>query len=85
MNFSTSYSALKRWSSQTIAAILDQPNRNNPSLVSYTRYKLPVKFTYSRPDFLDLDVEATMASADHDIRPVMRPKHPIPMEAGYAE
>ncbi len=85
MTFASSYNAFKRWSSSAISAILEQPPRNNPSLVSYTKYKLPVKYKYKRPEFMDLDEEATMASADHDIRPVMRPKRSLALDAGYAE
>lgn len=64
--------------------ILDTPQQH-PSLVAYTRYSLPVKYKYERPSLLELDEEATSASADHDIRPVMHPKRPLLMNAGYAE
>ncbi len=85
MAFSSSYNAFKKWSTNAISAILEQPPRNAPSLASYARYKLPIKYSYKRPDFLDLDKEATMASADHEIRPVMRPKKSLALDAGYAE
>lgn len=85
MSFSSSFNAFKKWSGSAIAAILDQPNRSAPGLASYTKFRLPSKFNYKRPDFLDLDGEATIASADHDIRPVMRPKRCLALDAGYAE
>eukprot|EP00794_Sanderia_malayensis_P007341 gene7341-8161_t len=85
MAIASGYSAFKRWSSSAISAILEQPPRNNPSLVSYAKYKLPVKYKYKRPDFMELDEEATLASADHEIRPVMRPKRSLALDAGYAE
>lgn len=85
MAFSSSYNAFKKWSTHAIAAILEQPHRAAPSLASYTKFRLPVKYEYKRPDFLDLDVEATLASADHEIRPVMRPKKCLALDAGYAE
>ena len=85
MSFASSFTAFKKWSGSAIAAILDQPNRSQPGLASYTKFRLPAKYLYSRPDFLDLDIEATLASADHDIRPVMRPKKCLALDAGYAE
>ena len=85
MSFASSFSAFKKWSGSAIAAILDQPNRSAPGLASYTKFKLPSKYRYKRPDFLELDKEATLASADHDIRPVMRPKQSLALNAGYAE
>ncbi|XP_065058288.1 protein phosphatase 1H-like [Rhopilema esculentum] len=85
MAFASSFSAFKKWSGSAIAAFLDQPHRSAPGLASYTKFKLPTKYTYKRPDFLELDMEATMAAADHEIRPVMRPKKCLAMDAGYAE
>lgn len=85
MAFASSFTAFKKWSGSAIAAILDQPHRSAHGLASYTKFKLPTKYEYKRPDFLELDKEATLASADHDIRPVMRPKHCLALDAGYAE
>ena len=85
MAISNSYYALKKFTAHAISAILETPQRNNPSLVAYAKYKLPTKFRYKRPDFLELDDEATLASADHEIRPVMRPRRPLLMDSGYAE
>jgi len=85
MSFASGFNAFKKWSGSAIAAILDQPNRSAPGLASYTKFRLPTKYNYRRPEFLELDKEATLASADHEIRPVMRPKQCLALDAGYAE
>lgn len=48
-------------------------------------YNLEVKYSYDRPEFLELDSEAKTACADHEIRPIICPKNPLIMKAGYAE
>ncbi|KAI1716612.1 protein phosphatase 2C domain-containing protein [Ditylenchus destructor] len=42
-------------------------------------------YAYMRPDFLHFSKEETQLSADHLIRPVLCPKFPLPVHAGYAE
>ncbi|XP_065663854.1 protein phosphatase 1H isoform X2 [Hydra vulgaris] len=48
-------------------------------------HNLEVKYSYDRPEFLGLDNEAKTACADHEIRPIICPKNPLIMKAGYAE
>ena len=69
---------------RAISYIIDPPQQH-PSLVAYSRYSLPLKYKYERPGLLELDKEATTASADHEIRPIMHSKRPLLMNAGYAE
>lgn len=82
MSVSQNFQSLKKFTTRAVSYLLDSPQ---PSLVAYTRYSLPHKYKYERPAFLELDEEATQASADHEIRPVMHPKRPLIMMAGYAE
>ena len=84
MSISENFSSLKKLTTRAFSYILDSPQQN-PSLVAYTRYSLPYKYKYKRPAFLELDEDATQASADHEIRPVMHPKRPLVMNTGYAE
>lgn len=81
---SSSFNSFKKLTTQAFTYLLDTPQQH-PSLVAYTRYSLPLKFKYERPVFLELDEEATAASADHEIRPIMHPKRPLVLNAGYAE
>ena len=80
----SNFSSIKKMTTRAFNFIMDNPQQH-PSLVAYTRYSLPFKYEYARPLFLDLDKEATSASADHELRPVMHPKQPLIMNAGYAE
>ena len=84
MSMSQNFTSLKKLTTRAFSYLLESPQQN-PSLVAYARYSLPVKYKYERPSFLDLDIEATSASADHEIRPIMHPKRPLVMNAGYAE
>lgn len=84
MSLSSNFNNLKKFTNRAFSYLLETPQQH-PSLVAYTRYSLPIKYEYCRPRFLDLDEEATMASADHQLRPVMHPKRPLIMNAGYAE
>lgn len=43
------------------------------------------KYTYRRPEFLQLDEESEQASADHEARPILIPHRELPLNAGYAE
>lgn len=50
--------------------------------------KLPLKFKYTRPSFLQLTTDdEVQVSADHVIRPIIVPRDisRIPWNAGYAE
>lgn len=78
------YSSLKKFTNRAWSYIIETP-QTNPSLVAYARYSLPIKYPYKRPAFLELDDESTAASSDHEIRPIMHPKLPLLMNAGYAE
>ena len=80
----SNFTSIKKLTTRAFNYLLDNPQQH-PSLVAYTRYSLPIKYEYARPNFLDLDKEATSASADHELRPVMHPKRPLIMNAGYAE
>jgi hypothetical protein len=55
--------------------------------ISYRSYNTMVeeKYTYRRPEFLQLDEESEQASADHDARPILIPHRELPLNAGYAE
>eukprot|EP00111_Clytia_hemisphaerica_P003442 TCONS_00009839-protein len=80
----SNFSSFKKLTSRAFSYLLDA-QQQHPSIVAYTRYSLPRKYTYARPNFLELDEEATIASSDHEIRPVILPKRPLIMNAGYAE
>lgn len=84
MAFSSNFTSIKKMTTRVFNYMLENPQQH-PSLVAYTRYSLPFKYEYARPNFLDLDKEATTASSDHELRPVMHPKRPLIMNAGYAE
>ena len=84
MAMPTNFNSIKKLTSRAFSYLIDGPPQQQ-SLVAYTRYNLPLKYPYCRPKFLDLDAEATTASGDHDLRPVMHPKRPLIMNAGYAE
>ena len=84
MAFSSNFSSIKKMTTRVFNFVIDNPQQH-PSLVAYTRYSLPIKYEYARPNFLDLDQEATAASSDHELRPVMHSKRPLIMNAGYAE
>ena len=47
----------------------------------------PEKYCYSRPHFLGLDYEESLASRDFGDRPIMTPRDrsQLPLQAGYAE
>lgn len=47
----------------------------------------PEKYCYSRPHFLGLTYEESLASKDFGLRPLMTPRDPakLPLQAGYAE
>lgn len=47
--------------------------------------ELEEKYTYRRPEFLQLDEESEQASADHESRPILIPHRELPLNAGYAE
>ena len=84
IKMSASFNSFKKLTTQAFTYLLDSPQQH-PSLVAYTRYSLPLKYKYERPAFLELDDEATSASADHEIRPIMHAKRPLILNAGYAE
>jgi len=84
MAMPANFNSFKKFTSRAFSYLLDSTPQQQ-SLVAYSRYNLPLKYEYCRPKFLDLDVEATTASGDHDLRPVMHPKRPLIMHAGYAE
>lgn len=66
---------------------LDTPDKLNDSL-SNGETKLPLKFPYSRPHFLQLNGEDEIQVAgDHAIRPIIVPRDitKLPWNAGYAE
>ena len=73
--------SFKKLTTQAFNYIIDSPHQP-PSLVAYTRYSLPLKYEYERPSFLELDEDSTLASADHQIRPIMHPKKPLAMNTG---
>jgi len=43
------------------------------------------KYSYRRPEFLQLDEESEQASSDHESRPILVPHRDLPLNAGYAE
>lgn len=47
----------------------------------------PEKYCYSRPHFLGLNYDESLASRDFGLRPLMTPREPakLPLQAGYAE
>ena len=77
------FNSLKKFTARAFTYFLEP--QQQASLPPYNRYNLPVKYQYDRPKFLELDKEASLASADHEIRPVIHPKQPLVMNAGYAE
>ena len=78
------FNVVKKVTKNAMNMLLDSPGQH-ASLVAYAKYSLPVKHKYCRPSFLELDDESTLASADHEIRPILIPKHTLLMNAGYAE
>ena len=46
---------------------------------------LEEKYTYRRPEFLQLDEESEQAASDHEARPIIIPHRELPLNAGYAE
>ncbi|EDO41714.1 predicted protein, partial [Nematostella vectensis] len=47
--------------------------------------ELEDKYSYRRPEFLQLNEESEQASADHEVRPILIPHRELPLNAGYAE
>ena len=84
MSVQSNFKSFKKLTTRAWSYILETSHQH-PSLVAYARYSLPVKYKYERPDFLQLDDEGTIASADHEIRPIVAPKATLLMNAGYAE
>lgn len=46
---------------------------------------LDEKYTYRRPEFLQLNEESEQAATDHEARPIIIPHRELPLNAGYAE
>lgn len=46
---------------------------------------LEEKYTYRRPEFLQLNEESEQAASDHESRPIIIPHRELPFNAGYAE
>ncbi|XP_020618959.1 protein phosphatase 1H-like [Orbicella faveolata] len=46
---------------------------------------LDEKYTYRRPEFLQLNEESEQAASDHESRPIIIPHRELPFNAGYAE
>ena len=84
MSGQSGFKSIRKLTSRAWSYILETSTQH-PSLVAYARYSLPVKYKYERPDFLQLDDEGIVASADHEIRPIVAPKTTLLMNAGYAE
>jgi len=46
---------------------------------------LEEKYSYRRPEFLQLNEESEQAASDHESRPIIIPHRELPFNAGYAE
>ena len=44
---------------------------------------LEEKYTYRRPEFLQLNEESEQAASDHEARPIIIPHRELPFNAGY--
>jgi protein phosphatase 1H len=77
----------------TVVNGISQLDRGAPDSIAYTDYYAeeatagPLKFPYSRPEFLQLNTDEVLVSADHVSRPILVPRDisRIPWSAGYAE
>ncbi|XP_047141829.1 protein phosphatase 1H isoform X2 [Hydra vulgaris] len=76
------FNSIRKFTTRAFSYLLEPQQQSS---LAYNRYNLEVKYSYDRPEFLELDSEAKTASADHEIRPIICPKHPLVMKAGYAE
>ena len=56
-----------------------------PPALSDNPDMLEEKYTYRRPEFLQLNEESEQAASDHESRPIVIPHRELPFNAGYAE
>lgn len=87
MNFNGIRRILNISPASALAYIVGQsPDNRRITFRSYgDMVEMEEKYTYRRPEFLQLNEESEQASSDHEARPILIPHRDLPFNAGYAE
>ncbi|XP_015197822.2 protein phosphatase 1H isoform X2 [Lepisosteus oculatus] len=81
-------SKVKNAMSTLVGGIMPHGHQHGSASIQHSGSEgLPVRFPYSRPDFLDLPVDQLQYANDHGSRPILTPQRDcrLPWRTGYAE